>query len=126
LGILFVSFHRGAICAGGPVERVIAQPARRHDRRDFRLIRRRFRRATRSAPPAPSIRSTAARKGLDPEFVKTWKAIRVDKPAPERFALMLWNFARFDFGRVISRRQRAATDQGKLPVSCRSDLDDAS
>lgn len=38
-------------------------------------------------------------QGLDPEFIaKLEKQFGFDKPPLERFGLMLWNYARFDFG----------------------------
>ncbi len=38
-------------------------------------------------------------QGLDPEFIKKLeKQFGFDKPPLERFGLMLWNYARFDFG----------------------------
>ena len=38
-------------------------------------------------------------QGLDPEFIaRLEKQFGFDKPPLERFGLMLWNYARFDFG----------------------------
>ena len=38
-------------------------------------------------------------QGLDPEFIKSLeKQFGFDKPAPERFGMLLWNYLRFDFG----------------------------
>ncbi|RUU63303.1 microcin ABC transporter permease, partial [Mesorhizobium sp. M7A.T.Ca.TU.009.01.1.2] len=38
-------------------------------------------------------------QGLDPEFIKKLeKQFGFDKPPLERFGMMLWNYARFDFG----------------------------
>src|SRR4029450_7270101 len=58
-------------------------------------------------------------QGLDPEFVKSLeKQFGFDKPAPERFALMLWNFARFDFGKSYFRDVSVLQlIKEKLPVS---------
>ena len=43
-------------------------------------------------------------QGLSPEFIaKLEKQFGFDKPAPERFAMMLWNYIRFDFGRSYFR-----------------------
>jgi microcin C transport system permease protein len=58
-------------------------------------------------------------QGLDPEFIKKLeKQFGFDKPAYERFGLMLWNYARFDFGssyfRDVSVMQLI---KEKLPVS---------
>src|SRR4029077_10955415 len=58
-------------------------------------------------------------QGLDPEFIKKLEAqFGFDKPAPERFALMLWNFARFDFGKSYFRDVSVLQlIKEKLPVS---------
>jgi len=58
-------------------------------------------------------------QGLDPEFIKKLeKQFGFDKPAHERFLLMLWNYARLDFGssyfRDVSVLQLI---KEKLPVS---------
>ncbi|EXL08684.1 microcin C ABC transporter permease YejB [Aquamicrobium defluvii] len=43
-------------------------------------------------------------QGLDPEFIaKLEKQFGFDKPPLERFGLMLWNYARFDFGESYFR-----------------------
>jgi microcin C transport system permease protein len=43
-------------------------------------------------------------QGLDPEFIKKLeKQFGFDKPAYERFGLMLWNYIRFDFGQSYFR-----------------------
>ena len=43
-------------------------------------------------------------QGLDPEFIaKLEKQFGFNKPALERFGLMLWNYARFDFGESYFR-----------------------
>ena len=58
-------------------------------------------------------------QGLDPAFIKSLeKQFGFDKPAPERFALMVWNYARFDFGRSYFR-DISVVDliKEKLPVS---------
>ena len=58
-------------------------------------------------------------QGLDPEFIKNLeKQFGFDKPAPERFALMLWNYARFDFGKSYFRDVSVLQlIKEKLPVS---------
>src|SRR5712671_4279335 len=58
-------------------------------------------------------------QGLDPDFVKSLeKQFGFDKPAPERFALMVWNFARFDFGKSYFRDVSVLQlVKEKLPVS---------
>src|SRR5205814_5591413 len=58
-------------------------------------------------------------QGLDPDFIKSLeKQCGFDRPAPERFALMLWNFARFDFGKSYFRDVSVLQlIKEKLPVS---------
>ena len=58
-------------------------------------------------------------QGLDPDFIKSLeKQFGFDKPAPERFALMVWNFARFDFGKSYFRDVSVLQlIKEKLPVS---------
>jgi microcin C transport system permease protein len=58
-------------------------------------------------------------QGLDPEFIENLeKQFGFDKPAHERFLLMLGNYATFDFGESFFR-SRSVTDLilDKLPVS---------
>ncbi|MEJ2117178.1 MAG: microcin C ABC transporter permease YejB [Alphaproteobacteria bacterium] len=58
-------------------------------------------------------------QGLDPEYIKSLeKQFGFDKPFYERYALMLWNFSRFDFGESYFRDVRVLKLIGeKLPVS---------
>ena len=58
-------------------------------------------------------------QGLDPEFIKTLeKQFGFDKPAYERFFLMLWNFTTFDFGKSYFRDISVLQlIKEKLPVS---------
>ena len=58
-------------------------------------------------------------QGLDPEFIaQLEKQFGFDKPAHERFFMMMWNFARLDFGTSYFRdRQVVDLVLEKLPVS---------
>src|SRR6185437_3599687 len=58
-------------------------------------------------------------QGLDPEFIKKLeKQFGFDKPAYERFGLMLWNYIRFDFGKSYFRDVSVMQlIKEKLPVS---------
>jgi microcin C transport system permease protein len=43
-------------------------------------------------------------QGLDPQFIKQLETqFGFDKPAHERFLKMLWDYARFDFGKSYFR-----------------------
>src|SRR5262249_17260536 len=58
-------------------------------------------------------------QGLDPKFIESLeKQFGFDKPAYERFLLMLWNYARFDFGKSYFRDTSVLSlIKEKLPVS---------
>jgi microcin C transport system permease protein len=58
-------------------------------------------------------------EGLDPETIKKLeKQFGFDRPAPERFVTMLWNYLRFDFGKSF-RNDRPVLNliAEKMPVS---------
>src|SRR5262252_5480188 len=123
LGILFVSFLVVQFAPGGPVDRVIAQLSGADTGGlsrvsggggDFGA------RATVNAAAADAVNSKyRGAQGLDPDFIKNLeKQFGFDKPAPERFALMVWNFARFDFGKSYFRDISVIQlVKEKLPVS---------
>ena len=58
-------------------------------------------------------------QGLDPEFIKMLeKQFGFDKPAYERFGILLWNYLRFDFGQSYFRDTSVLNlIREKLPVS---------
>src|SRR5664279_1671766 len=122
LGILFVSFVVVQFAPGGPVERVIAQLSGADTGGTSRIsgsgsdFGARGQVGISSDSVASKYRGA---QGLDPEFVKSLeKQFGFDKPAPERFALMLWNFARFDFGKSYFRDVNVLQlIKEKLPVS---------
>src|SRR6185312_7802400 len=123
LGILFISFLVVQFAPGGPVDRVIAQLSGADTSGlsrvsggggDFGA------RGQANAAAADAVNSKyRGAQGLDPEFIKSLeKQFGFDKPAPERFALMLWNYARFDFGRSYFRDINVVDlIKEKLPVS---------
>src|ERR1700684_1429474 len=124
LGILFVSFVVVQFAPGGPVERVIAPLSGADTGGTSRISGGGGGFGARSqvgiGASADAIGSKyRAAQGLDPEFVKSFeKQFGFDKPAPERFALMLWNFSRFDFGKSYFRDVSVLQlIKEKLPVS---------
>ena len=123
LGILFVSFVVVQFAPGGPVERVHRAALRRRHRRhlaDFGLPAAISARAAQVGASADAVNSKyRGAQGLDPDFIKKLeKQFGFDKPAPERFALMVWNFARFDFGKSYFRDVSVIQlIKEKLPVS---------
>ena len=58
-------------------------------------------------------------RGLDPELLQDLeRQFGFDKPAHERFLMMLWNYVRFDFGESFFRDQRVVDlVLSKMPVS---------
>ena len=122
LGILFVSFVVVQFAPGGPVDRVIAQLSGADTGASSRISGGGS--DLRPLGPANATADAVNSKyrgaqGLDPAFIKSLeKQFGFDKPAPERFALMVWNFARFDFGKSYFR-DISVIDliKEKLPVS---------
>src|SRR5260370_4080763 len=123
LGILFVSFVVVQFAPGGPVERVIAQLSGADTGGSSRIsgssggdFGSRGQVGASSDVVGSKYRGA---QGLDPDFIKSLeKQFGFDKPAPERFALMLWNFARFDFGKSYFRDVSVLQlIKEKLPVS---------
>ena len=74
-------------------------------------------------PGASQVDATSSKyrgaQGLDPAFIKSLeKQFGFDKPAYERFGLMLWNYVRFDFGKSYFRDVSVLQlIKEKLPVS---------
>src|SRR6195256_1421699 len=123
LGILFVSFVVVQFAPGGPVERVIAQLSGADTGGSSRISGSSG--GDFGARGQPGVTGDAVGSkyrgagGLDPDFIKSLeKQFGFDKPAPERFALMLWNYARFDFGKSYFRDVSVLQlIKEKLPVS---------
>src|SRR5476651_914580 len=122
LGILFVSFVVVQFAPGGPVERVIAQLSGSDTGATSRISGSSGdfgNRGMQGGAQGDINSKYRGAQGLDPEFIKSLeKQFGFDKPAPERFALMLWNFARFDFGKSYFRDVSVLQlIKEKLPVS---------
>ena len=124
LGILLVSFVVVQFAPGGPVERVIAQISGSDTGATSRISGGTgdfgSRGSLQGGSQVDAVNSKyRGAQGLDPEFIKKLeKQFGFDKPAHERFLIMLWNYARFDFGssyfRDVSVLQLI---KEKLPVS---------
>ena len=124
-GIMLVAFVVVQFAPGGPVEQVIAKLSGAETGASSRI--------SGSAGGDFGSRGTAqgasqvdaanskyrGAQGLDPEFIKKLeKQFGFDKPAYERFALMLWNYLRFDFGKSYFRDVNVLQlIKEKLPVS---------
>ena len=123
LGILLVAFVVVQFAPGGPVQRVIAQLSGADTGALSRISGSSggdFGARGQPGAAADTVNSKyRGAQGLDPDFIKSLeKQFGFDKPAPERFALMLWNYARFDFGKSYFRDISVVQlVKEKLPVS---------
>jgi len=126
-GIMLVSFVVVQFAPGGPVERIIAQLQQGADSSATARISGSaggdFSATTQSQPGGGSMEGGSSKyrgaQGLDPKFIKQLEAqFGFDKPAPERFVMMLWNYLRFDFGKSYFRDVSILQlIKEKLPVS---------
>src|ERR1700690_3663691 len=124
-GIMLVAFVVVQFAPGGPVEQVIAKLTGADTGATSRI----------SGSPGGDFGSRGlaqggsgvdavtskyrGAQGLDPKFIKSLeKQFGFDKPAYERFGLMLWNYVRFDFGKSYFRDVSVLElIREKLPVS---------
>jgi len=122
-GIMAISFAVVQFAPGGPVERVIAQLTGSDVSATARISGGGgdFAGVSANQQAGGDVVNSKYRgaQGLDPEFIKRLeKQFGFDKPWYQRFGLMLWNYARFDFGdsyfRDISVLKLVAE---KMPVS---------
>jgi microcin C transport system permease protein len=126
LGIMLISFAIIQFAPGGPVERVIAQLTGSDTGATSRiggggsdgLTSGGRSMSGQSSADAASSRYRGA-QGLDPEFIKQLeKQFGFDKPAHERFLLMMKNYLMFDFGKSYFRDVSVIQlVKEKLPVS---------
>src|SRR5438552_4758852 len=121
-GIMLVSFMVVQFAPGGPVERIIAQLSGADTGGTSRVTGPSSdfgaRGQVRSGSEAANSKYRGA-QGLDPEFIASLeKQFGFDKPAYERFLLMLWNYSRFDFGKSYFRDTTVlGLIKDKMPVS---------
>ncbi|AWN52225.1 microcin C ABC transporter permease YejB [Methylobacterium sp. 17Sr1-1] len=122
LGIMLISFVIVQFAPGGPVERVLAQLQGQNTAMsrvtggggDLA-----GRGGTSTGGGGESNSRYRGAQGLDPAFIKRLEQqFGFDKPAPERFLKMLWDYARFDFGKSYFRDVSVLQlIREKLPVS---------
>jgi len=106
LGIMLINFLVIQLLPGGPVERVIAELTHVGGGATERFSGGGGDAAGSQAAQTGAGGDSAYRgaQGLDPEFIKDLeKQFGFDKPAHERFLLMLVNYATFDFGESYFR-----------------------
>ncbi len=100
LGILIINFALVQFVPGGPVEQVLAQLQGEGD------VTEGFAGGGEDVAEETfgSDSDYVGARGLDKEFIEELeRQFGLDKPPLERFGLMLWNYARFDFGESYFR-----------------------
>jgi microcin C transport system permease protein len=125
-GIMLISFAVVQFAPGGPVERIIAQMSGSATGADSRIpgggqssdfgAQGQLQGSNDAGGMSSKYRGA---RGLDPAFLKSLEEqFGLDKPAHERFFMMMWNYARFDFGRSYFRDTSVLQlIKEKLPVS---------
>jgi microcin C transport system permease protein len=122
-GIMLVSFVVVQFAPGGPVERVIAQLTGSDTGATSRISGSPGGDFGSRGQPGGSADGASSKyrgaQGLPKEFIESLeKQFGFDKPAHERFFLMLWNYIRFDFGKSYFRDTTVLQlIKEKLPVS---------
>ena len=121
LGIMLISFAVIQFAPGGPVEQVIAQITGQGGAATDRISGSGgdFNQQNSAQAGGENTSKYRGAQGLDPEFIKKLeKQFGFDKPAWERFGLMIWNYARFEFGESYFRDISVLElIKEKLPVS---------
>ncbi len=103
-GIMAISFVVVQFAPGGPVEQVIAKLQGQGGDAADRIGGGGGDTGAGGMDSAGSESKYRGAQGLDPEFIaKLQKQFGFDKPPLERFFMMLWNYARFDFGESYFR-----------------------
>ncbi len=122
-GIMVVAFVVVQFAPGGPVERVIAVLSGADTGAGARTGGSQGDFGSRGLPGAGGGDDVSSRyrgaQGLHPDFIKQLeRQFGFDKPAHERFFLMLWNYIRFDFGKSYFRDESVLQlIKEKMPVS---------
>ncbi len=115
LGALFITFAITQFVPGGPIEQLIAKLENPADQNN------KLNGGSETTQVVTNNKNSTYQgaRGIDPETIKKWeKQFGFDKPAPQRFAEMIWNYARFDFGEsYFQSRPVLSLIKEKLPVS---------
>lgn len=116
VGIMGISFLVIQFAPGGPVEQVVAQLSGQGDSADQRLSGGGDILGQNGGGEGSNYRGA---QGLDPDLIKKLeKQFGFDKPPLTRFADMMWNYIRFDFGESFFRNASVLSIiADKMPVS---------
>src|SRR5688572_2635699 len=118
-GIMVINFVIVQAAPGGPVEQAIAQLEGIGGTASERVTRAGGENVKSSGGGEAGASGSRGAQGLDPAFIKELeKQFGFDRPAHERFWLMLKNYATFDFGNSSFRdRSVVSLVVDKMPVS---------
>jgi microcin C transport system permease protein len=122
-GIMLATFVIVQFAPGGPVEKVIAQITGADTGATSRFSGSAGgdfgARGQMQGGGADVTSKYRGARGLDPAFIKSLeKQFGFDKPAYQRFFIMVWDYLRFDFGKSYFRDTRVIDlVKEKLPVS---------
>jgi len=123
-GIMLATFVVVQFAPGGPIEKVIAQITGADTGATSRISGSPGgdfggRGQMQGGAGADLTSKYRGARGLDPEFIKSLeKQFGFDKPAYQRFFIMVWNYLRFDFGKSYFRATQVIDlVKQKLPVS---------
>lgn len=119
LGIMLISFTIIQFAPGGPVERIIAQLQGHDVGATARFAGGQSEMNNLSGSNFDGGSKYRGAQGLDPAFIEELeKQFGFDKPAHERFLIMIGDYAQFDFGNSFYRDVPVAQlIAEKLPVS---------
>jgi len=121
LGIMLINFTIVQVAPGGPVDRAIAQIQGQDVDSTARFSGTAGAETGQAARYAESGADSAYRggRGLPPDLIADLERMYgFDKPAHERFVMMLWNYMRLDFGESFYQSRTVIQLIGdKLPVS---------
>lgn len=118
-GVMVINFAIVQVVPGGPVEQVIAQLTGQGVAAASRVSRASSDLAPGTQPRGGEQSRYRGAQGLDPEFIKSLeRQYGLDKPAGERFVLMMKNYVMLDFGESYFRgRPVVEVVLEKMPVS---------
>ncbi len=115
LGIMIINFTLTQFVPGGPIEQIIANMEGKGD------VFQNIAGGGGDSEIASQNNNTTyvGARGLSPAYIaQLEKEFGFDKPPLERFLLMMWNYARFDFGKSFFKPQRVVDlVLDKMPVS---------
>lgn len=104
LGIMLINFVLAQLAPGGPVEQMIARIEGQAGTVTQRIGGGGSDLAAMARAPGAPTGTYRGAQGLDPKFIaEIEKQFGFDKPAHERFAAMIGNYLRFDFGKSFYR-----------------------